>query len=452
MESVVILVGFVVALLIGFVFAKFIFRSTRHIDSKKISELEKANAVLSEKNKNQQSEYERILSLVQIEKDKFEENLKEERLLLNKANQEREGLRTLLKSREEQNQELRSVQEKFTKDFELIANKIFEEKTQKFTEQNKLGLESILSPLHQRIKDFEEKVDKSYKSEAEGRNSLKGEITQLMNLNKRISEEANNLAKALKGDNKQQGNWGEFVLERVLEASGLTEGESYTVQGKGMQLMDENGNRLQPDVIIHLPDNKHIVIDSKVSLAAYDKLVNADEDKEFLIKQHILSIRNHIKGLSEKNYQKIYQINSPDFVLLFIPIESSFSIALQHDRDLFDFAWNKRIVPVTPSTLLATLKTVASIWKQEQQTQNALEIANKAAALYEKFVSFINDLEKLGSQIDKSKETYNDAFTKLTGKGSLINRVAALEKLGVRVKPDKRIDSKFIDEEDQSTE
>lgn len=348
----------------------------------------------------------------------------------------------------EQEKYIGELQQKFKLEFENIANKLLDEKSQKFMETNKTSLDLLLNPLKENIKLFEEKVEKVYKAESDERNVLKGEISKLMDLNKQISEEASNLTKALKADTKKQGNWGEVILDRILEGSGLIENESYTKQGKGMGLADEDGNRLQPDVIIHLPDNKHIIIDSKVSLLAYERLVNCEteEEREFHTKAHVQSIKNHIQGLGAKNYQDLYTINSPDFVLLFVPIEASFAIAIQREVELFEFAWNKKVVLVTPSTLLATLKTVASIWKQEQQTRNAIDIATKAGALYDKFVLFTNDLKKIGDNIDRSKEAYNDAFNKLTsGSGNLVNRVETLRKLGA--KASKQIDQKFIEEE-----
>jgi DNA recombination protein RmuC len=243
-----------------------------------------------------------------------------------------------------------------------------------------------------------------------------------------------------------------LVLERILESSGLIEGQNYTLQGKGLNLKDEDGNRFQPDVIINLPDNKHIVIDAKVSLVAYEKLVNenTEEGRDKFIKEHLLSIKTHITGLSNKNYHDLYGINSPDYVLLFVPIESSFSIAIQHAQDLFDFAWSKRVVLVTPSTLFATLKTVASIWKQEQQSKNAIEIATKAGALYDKFVGFTEDMKRIGAQINGTQKTYEEAFGKLhTGRGSLTSSVENLKKLGA--KASKQLDKNLVDEEDNFT-
>ncbi|RXF71989.1 DNA recombination protein RmuC [Arcticibacter tournemirensis] len=290
----------------------------------------------------------------------------------------------------------------------------------------------LLHPLKENIKAFENKVDKVYQTEAAERNILKGEISKLMELNRQISDEANNLTKALKADSKKQGNWGEVVLDRILEASGLIQNESYIKQSS---FTDENGNRLQPDVVVTLPDNKHLIIDSKVSLIAYNKLVNCETEIERIqyLNDHITSIRSHIKNLCSKNYCDLYSINSPDFVLLFVPIESSFAIAVQHDIELFEFAWNKRVVIVTPSTLLATLKTISSVWKQEQQTRNAIDIATRAGALYDKFAGFLDDLKKIGDNLDKAKDAYSDAFNKLSsGNGNLIGRVETLKKLGAK--------------------
>lgn len=399
-----------------------------------------------------QSEKEAVSGLLKDEKDRLITELSSEREKLARANQSLESERSYYKAQEEkiqeQKAEVEQIRQNFQREFENIANKLLDEKSQKFVETNKTNLDLLLSPLKENIKMFEEKVEKVYKAESDERNVLKGEITKLMELNKQISEEANNLTKALKADTKKQGNWGEIILDRILEASGLMEGESYVKQGKGLNLMDEDGNRFQPDVIINLPDNKHIIIDSKVSLVAYERLVNCEteEERESFTRQHVSSIKGHINGLGGKNYQDLYGINSPDFVLLFVPIESSFVIAIQRDVELFEFAWNKKVVVVTPSTLLATLKTVASIWKQERQTRNAIDIATKAGALYDKFVGFIADLKKVGDNLDRSKEAYNEAFGKLsTGSGNLVGRVEILRKLGA--KATKQIDQKYLEEE-----
>lgn len=332
--------------------------------------------------------------------------------------------------------ELDNLQKTFTKEFENLANRILEEKSQKFAEQNKANLENILNPLKENITKFEKKVDDTYKAEASERNSLKGEIKALVTLNKQISEEANNLAKALKGDTKKQGNWGEIILERILERSGLQKGIEYEMQ---VSSLTEEGRRVQPDAVINLPDKKHIVIDSKVSLVAYEAFINAqtDEDQERNLQVHIVSVKNHIKGLSEKKYQTLDQLNTPDFVLLFMPIESSFSIAVQADNELFNFAWERKIVIVSPSTLLATLRTIASIWKQERQTRNALEIAKQSGDLYDKFVGFAEELILVGRKMNDAKTSYDEAMKKLsTGKGNLIRRAETIKELGAKTTKD----------------
>lgn len=331
-----------------------------------------------------------------------------------------------------QKEEIDNLQKTFTTEFENLANKIFEDKSKKFTEQNKTNLENILNPLKENITKFEKKVDDTYKAEASERNSLKGEIKSLVTLNKQISEEANNLAKALKGDSKKQGNWGEIILEKVLERSGLQKGVEYEMQ---VSFTAEDGKRIQPDVIIHLPDKKHIVIDSKVSLVAYESYVNAqtEEERERNLQAHITSVKNHIKGLSEKNYQALEQLNTPDFVLLFMPIESSFSLAVQADNEIFNFAWEKKIVIVSPSTLLATLRTIASLWKQERQTKNALEIAEEGGKLYDKFVLFVDDLISIGKKMDEAKTNYSEAMKKLhDGTGNLVRRAEKMKTLGAK--------------------
>lgn len=406
-------------------------------------------AKAEERSDNLFTEKNNITLLLKQEQDRLIAELQQERQKLAEVNQLLESTKTYYITQKEkiteQKAEIENLQLKFNKEFELIAGKILDEKTLRFTEVNKSNLDLLLTPLKENIKAFEEKVEKVYKAESDERNVLKGELGKLIELNRQISQEAHNLTKALKADTKKQGNWGEFVLDRILELSGLVNGESFTKQSS---FTDDNGNRLQPDIVITLPDNKHIIVDSKVSLVAYERLINCDidDDRILHLNDHILSLKNHIKGLSNKNYSDLYKVNSPDFVLLFVPIESSFAIAVQHDVELFEFAWSKRVVIVTPSTLLATLKTIASIWKQEQQTRNAIDIATKAGALYDKFVGFINDLKKVGDNLDRAKESYADAFGKLSsGNGNLIGRVENLRKLGA--KTNKQIEDKFLIED-----
>jgi DNA recombination protein RmuC len=345
----------------------------------------------------------------------------------------------------EQEKSIQEIQQKFQLEFQNVANKLLDEKSQKFVETNRANLDILLNPLKENIKAFEEKVDKVYNMEAAERNTLKGVITQLMELNQLISAEAQNLTKALKGDNKKQGNWGEVILERVLERSGLVKDQEYRIQ---TSFTSNDGSRLQPDVIIDLPDDKHLVIDSKVSLIAYERLVNCEteEERKLFSKGHVESIRSHVNGLSAKNYHDLHQINSPDFVLLFIPIESSFSFAVQIDAELFSDAWDKRVVIVSPSTLLATLRTIASIWKQERQNRNVLEIARLSGAMYDKFVGFVGDMEGIGKNIKQSQSAYDNAISKLTeGNGNLTKTAEKIKSLGA--KANKQIDQKYLSEE-----
>jgi len=345
----------------------------------------------------------------------------------------------------EQEKSIQEIQQKFQLEFQNIANKLLDEKSQKFVETNRANLDILLNPLKENIKAFEEKVDKVYNMEAAERNTLKGVITQLMELNQLISNEAQNLTKPLKGDNKKQGNWGEVILERVLERSGLVKDQEYRIQAS---FTGNDGSRLQPDVIIDLPDDKHLVIDSKVSLIAYERLVNCEteEERKLFSKGHVESIRSHVNGLSAKNYHDLHQINSPDFVLLFIPIESSFSFAVQIDAELFSDAWDKRVVIVSPSTLLATLRTIASIWKQERQNRNVLEIARLSGAMYDKFVGFVGDMEGIGKNIKQSQSAYDNAISKLTeGNGNLTKTAEKIKSLGA--KANKQIDQKYLSEE-----
>ena len=382
---------------------------------------------------------------LQDELNDLRERFNEERSLLITANALTDSYRDKLN---EQQKNLEDLQQKFTLEFSLIANKLLDEKSAKFTAQNQSNLDTIINPLKANIKSFEEKVDKVYQTEAAERSQLKGVIFQLMDQSKQIQTDANNLTKALRGDNKKQGNWGEVILERVLERSGLIKHREYRIQ---TSLNNAEGVRFQPDVIIDLPDEKHLIVDAKISLVAYERLMNAETEEEKLInlKQHLLSVKSHIDGLAGKNYQNLYQINSPDFVLLFMPIESSFSITVQADNELFNYAWDRKVVIVSPTTLLATLRTIASIWKVDRQNKNVFEIAEEAGALYDKFVGFLEDMEKIGKHIDHTQKAHDDAFKKLQyGNGNLIGKVEKIKKLGAKTKANKQIDAKFLGEEE----
>ena len=330
-------------------------------------------------------------------------------------------------------EELAQQQEQLRKDFELLANKILEEKSNKFTEQNKENIKNILNPLQEKILTFEKKVEDTQKESISMHSALKEQLLGLKDLNQQMTKEATNLTRALKGDSKMQGNWGELVLERVLEKSGLEKDREYFVQ---QSFTRADGTRVLPDVVLHLPDNKKMIIDSKVSLTDYERYVNADEDERAIfLKAHLNSIKKHIEQLSEKNYQDLYDIESPDFVLLFIPIEPAFAIAINEDNTLYNKAFEKNIVIVTPSTLLATLRTVDSMWNNEKQQQNAIEIARQAGALYDKFEGLVKDLTGVGKKIDDAKKDYSSAMNKLVeGRGNLITSVEKIKKLGAKAK------------------
>ncbi|MDC1323605.1 DNA recombination protein RmuC [Polaribacter sp.] len=343
-------------------------------------------------------------------------------------------LKNLQQKLDENKEEVTKLQEKFTKEFENLANKIFEDKSTKFTEQNKQNIQTILNPLQEKIKGFEDKVDKTHKESIDYHAALRQQIVGLKEMNLQMSKETINLTKALKGDNKTQGNWGELVLERVLEKSGLEKNREYFVQ---QNFTNDEGKRVLPDVVIHLPDNKKMIVDSKVSLTAYEKFVNSEDEtqKALFLKEHINSLKRHIEQLSEKKYEDIYKIESPDFVLLFIPIEPAFAVAINSDNFLYNKAFDKNIVIVTPSTLLATLRTIDTMWNNEKQQKNALEIARQAGSLYDKFHGLLNDLIGIGKKIDASKTDYNAAMNKLVeGNGNLINSVEKLKKMGAKAK------------------
>jgi DNA recombination protein RmuC len=388
-------------------------------------ELDKEKSLFEDRNKSLLKEKEELL--LQIQTLRTENTVKNQQL----ARAEGDFL-NLQEKLDTQKKEMEAIQQKFTSEFESIAAKILKQNTAEFSASNQKSMTELLSPLKEKIQVFEKKVEDTYEKGLKDQTDLKAELKKLHDLNLKISDEANNLTRALKGDVKKQGNWGEMILERILERSGLTEGREYQKQES---VISETGQRIQPDVVIHLPDQKHIVVDSKVSLVAYERLVNSENDKDRMshIKEHLQSVRNHIKILSEKHYQHSVGFNSPDFVLLFIPIESSFSLAVQEDQELFSFAWDNKVVIVSPSTLLATLRTIASIWQQENQNRNALEIARQSGALYDKFVGFIEDMESIGKSIDSTRKNYEQATNKLyTGSGNLVKRAESIKKLGAK--------------------
>lgn len=317
-------------------------------------------------------------------------------------------------------------------DFKALASEILEQKSRTLTLESQEGLEQILSPFREKIKDFEQQVSKSFDQEIREKVSLVTEVRKLYELNARISQEAHNLTNALKGDNKTQGNWGELILEKVLERSGLVKDVEYKTQVTSTNLV---GQSIKPDVVIYLPEKKHLIIDAKVSLVAYEQYVSETDPLQIerFRNLHLNSVRNHIRLLSEKNYQSAFHLNVPEFVLLFMPIESAFSLAIQSDVELFNFAWDRRVILVSPTTLLATLRTVASVWKMEKQSRNVLEIARLSGDMYDKFEGFANDLLKIGQQLNSTKETYHAAVNKLTeGRGNLVRTAEKIKSLGAK--------------------
>ena len=338
---------------------------------------------------------------------------------------------------------LNEAKEALTIQFKNLANDILDDKTRRFTEQNALSLDALLKPLQTKLTEFKEQVSTSYANESRERFALKSEIERLSALNVKMSDETRSLTQALKGDSKVQGNWGELVLESILESSGLRKGEEYLVQDSRTQ---DDGSRVQPDIVVRLPEGRHLVVDSKVSITAYARHAESvDADKaQIELNAHIQSLRQHIQGLSSKNYSSLYGVGSVDFVLMFIPIEPAFLLALKSAPNLYQEALAKNIVLVCPSTLMATLRTVAHLWRQDHQNKNALEIARQCGALYDKFVGFVDDMEKLGQRIDQAQGSYHDAFNKLkTGKGNLIRTAEKVRELGV--KPSKTLPVGLLD-------
>lgn len=340
-----------------------------------------------------------------------------------------EGLKEQLA---EQKQAMADLQKRLTTEFENMANRILKERAAELSETSKKDLGAILNPLKDNIAEFKQQVHEAYSLEMRDKAGLREQLKLLTEQNARISDEANNLTKALKGDVKQQGNWGEIVLERVLEMSGLHIGREFEREAVSK---DDNDANKRPDVIVHLPDNKHVVIDSKVSLVAYDRLVNAPDNAayETALKDQVSSLKKHVNELAAKNYPNLPGLNAPDFVLMFVPIEAMFSVAVDADKNLFAYAWEKKIVIVSPTTLLATLRTIASIWQQENQTKNAFEIARLGGVLYDKMVGFIDDFQKIKRSLDAADKAYNDALGKMsTGKGNMLNTATRIKELGAK--------------------
>ncbi len=423
-EFILYLIIAIIFIAIGFIIGKLL---TKGNFGKVTSELEIRNKLLLEEKQLNELNINRLVQEKTI--------LNEEKHQIDiRLTQKVSEFNNLEEKLNENKAEVEKLQEKFSKEFEILASKILEEKSVKFTEQNKENLKNILNPLQEKIQTFERKVEDTHKESIDYHAALRQQILGLKDLNLQMSKDTINLTKALKGDSKTQGNWGELVLERVLEKSGLEKDREYFVQ---QSFTNEEGKRILPDVVIHLPDGKKMVIDSKVSLTAYEQYVNTDDDQEKsqYLKEHVNSLKRHIEQLSEKRYEDIYKIESPDFVLLFIPIEPAFAVALNTDNQLYNKAFERNIVIVTPTTLLATLRTIDSMWNNEKQQRNAFEIARQAGALYDKFEGFISDLTNVGKKMDEAKAEYRGAMNKLfEGKGNLIVSVEKLKKMGAKSK------------------
>jgi DNA recombination protein RmuC len=428
MEIVYLIIGFAIGFVIAFLFLK----------SKKTVPIEEANKLNDQINslKVEAGRLTERIKLLEADKLSLQSEIKTEREKSEKLTSENSSIKSdysnLQSKLSEQKEEMDNLQKKFTTEFENLANRIFEEKGNKFTEQNKEKLSEILNPLRDKISDFERKVEETSKESIKGNASLREQLQMLKEMNQKITQEATNLTNALKGQSKTQGNWGEFILESILEKSGLVKGREYVVQES---LTTESGKRFQPDVIINLPENKSIIIDSKVSLIGYEKFISSDDEREkqLALREHINSIRSHIKSLSGKNYQNLYQLESLDFVLMFMPIEPAFAYAVQSDASLFTDAFERNIVIVSPSTLLATLRTIASIWRQENQNRNALEIAKQSGDMLDKFTAFVDDLISVGKGLMSAKDNYDKAMNKLVdGRGNLVNRAEKIKQLGAK--------------------
>lgn len=352
-----------------------------------------------------------------------------------KKEQELQEARVQMAGLEAQKKDFQNLSDQMTIKFENLASKIFEDKSTKFSDQNLKSLGTLLEPFKERLKDFEKKVEESYSNERAERGSLRGELSKLMELNIRMSSEAQNLTKALKGDNKIMGNWGEMILESILERSGLRKGDEYVIQGVDLSLKNDQGQAIRPDVIINLPDNKHIIVDSKVSLKDYDSYIATEDpvQKEIFGKAHADSMKRHIDGLSEKKYYSSEKLISPDFVILFMPIEPAFALVFKHRPDILQYAWEKNIALVSPTTLLTTLRTVSAIWKQERQERNAMDIAKRGGQLYDKFAALVSDLDDLGNKLEGVQKSHKSVMNKLSeGSGNLIGQVEKLKELGAK--------------------
>ncbi|HEY9114506.1 MAG TPA: DNA recombination protein RmuC [Bacteroidales bacterium] len=438
MEIIYIVAGLLIGISLGYVIAKFarkakVLELQQEIEkaaskgNDELNNLDKQNALLSQKIAGLEQEKQATI-------EKYENEARGRQEAEKKMVAMDSAFKNLEEKLETEKKQLEELQNKFKMEFENIANKILKQNTFEFNQTSNKAMSELLTPLKEKISDFEKKVNDTYEKGLKDQTDLKVELKKLYDLSIALDKDAQNLTKALKSDTKKQGNWGEVILERVLERSGLIKDQEYFLQ---YSAKSEEGATLRPDVLIKLPENKHLVIDSKVSLTAYTEFASAEDDltQAAALKRHLDSIKKHVKELSEKQYDKLLDINTPDFVLMFMPIEPAFGVAVQADHELFNYAWKERVVIVSPTTLLATLRTVASIWKYEKQTQNAMDIADRGGKLYDKFESFVKDLENIGSNLERASKSYDDAHKKLTsGPGNLIRQVEQLKEMGVPTK------------------
>lgn len=396
--------------------------------------LASSKTLTDEKNKDIE---ELKIEIIDLNSDikELRENITKSNSELISSEEKNKGLDEKLKTQKE---EIEKIGEKFSNEFKVLANSILDEKSKKFTEQNRINLKTLLDPLGENIKEFKKKVEDTYDKESKERFTLESKIKELVELNQQISEEAHNLTQALKGSSKTQGDWGEMILETILENSGLEKGREFFVQEflrdeAGNTITGADGKKMQPDVLIKYPDGRNVIVDSKVSLTAYEKYMAAetDEERESTIKQHVQSVKKHIDELSAKNYDNY--TDSLDFVMMFIPVEPAYFLVMKQDSNIWNYAYKKKILLISPTNLIAALKLVADLWKREHQNRNAFEIAERGGKLYDKFVSFAENMEDIGSNINRAQKSYDTALNQLKdGKGNLIGQVEKLKELGVK--------------------
>lgn len=423
MSAVFLIIGLLVGAIISFFVTKALMKPVKDL-SLELNLSKEEQAMLRGK-----------LETLKEENIKISSDLAENNRLVMALTAEKSTLDEKQKAAEEKLKDLHDVKDKLTKEFENLANRIFQEKMTNFQKDSAVNMNLVLEPFKNKLGDFQKTVTQYREDEMKESTTLKAEIDNIFKLNQKLSTDAQNLTKALKGDKKSQGNWGELILERVLESSGLREGEEYVLQGKEMGLSNDEGRSLKPDVIIKLPEGKHIIVDSKVTLNGYERFINCEEEgsKTLTLKEFLAAIKNHITLLSGKKYQNLDNVVSLDYVLMFIPIEGAFSTALQNDTDIFKFAWDRGVILVSPTTLMVTLRTVESIWKQEKQNKYALEISKQAGDLYDKFFLFMEDFTSIKDAIDNCHKSYDSAMNRLsTGRGNIVGRFNKLKDLGAK--------------------